>query len=106
MSTKEQVMDKLLDLYDWHIRFAAKDLEGEDQYQYGYADAIAQCIINIGEVLGEGWDVKTQKYRPYKYEAYRRVMQYDTTSNYWKKYPTPIASYFPSEVIRRNKGKL
>lgn len=93
----QEIMDKLLDLYDWHVRFTIP--KTAEDYQYGYADAIGQCILDIGKILGEDS-------APYKYEAYKRVMQYDTTKNYWKKYPKPIADYFPAEVIRENGGKL
>jgi len=93
---KKQVMDKLLDLYDWHVRLIPKD--PTDEYYCGYVDAIAQAILDIGKLFGEGWDVKAQKRRPYKYEAYKRVMNYDTTENYWKKYPKPRSEVFPDHI--------
>lgn len=88
------VMDELLSLYDWYIRFTIPDDPETDDYDYGYADAIGQCILKIGQALGE-------ESAPYKYEAYKRVMQYDTTANYWKKYPKPIAKYFPNLLIEK-----
>lgn len=101
-SNANEVMKALLQLWDWHIRFTTQGLSKEpDEYDYGYADAIGQCILDVGKVLGE----ETGK-RPYKFEAYKRVMEYTTTAKYWKKYPTPLASYFPAEVIRANGGKL
>ena len=93
----KKVMDALLKLYDWHVRMATLDAE---DYEYGYTDAIGQCILDVGKVLGEGHE------KPYKYEAYKRVMQYDTTANYWKAYPKPLADYFPAEIIRENGGQL
>jgi hypothetical protein len=95
----ELVMDELLHLYDWHVRIAER---GEDDYNCGYADAIGQCILNIGKTLGESDDLS----KPYKFEAYKRVMEYDTIENYWKEYPTPLANYFPAELIRKYGGKL
>lgn len=93
-----KIMDVLLELYDWHVRLA---VPGEaDDYQYGSADAIGQCILDVGKALGESYP------KPYKYEAYKRVMEYTTTANYWKKYPKPLSSVFPAEVIRKNGGKL
>lgn len=97
-TSDNKIMDALLALYDWNVRFTDKD-EGED-YQYGYADAIGQCILDVGKILGEG------NAKPYKYEAYKRVMQYETTKKYWEDYPKPLASYFPAEVIRDNGGEL
>ena len=92
----QQVMDTLLNLYDWHVRMATLDA---DDYQYGYTDAIGQCILDVGKALGE--DSK-----PYKYEAYKRVMEYDTTANYWKNYPKPLADYFPEHIIKANGGQI
>lgn len=81
MDKEQEIMDALLKLWDWHIRLAT--LEADD-YVYGYADAIGQCILNVGKVLGEEWG------KPYKFEAYKRVMEWDTTANYKKKYPKPV----------------
>lgn len=97
MKVSDEVMDELLQLYDWHIRLTNPN--DADDYAYGYADAIGQCILNIGKALGEN-------IAPYKHEAYKRVMEYDTTKNYWRKYPKPVAPYFPAEIIRNNGGKL
>lgn len=81
MNDDQKAMGALLKLYDFYIRRA---IPGEsDDYDYGYADAIGQCILDVGKALGENGN------RPYKYEAYKRVMQYDTTENYLKKYPYP-----------------
>lgn len=98
MTEAEKIMAKLLHLYDWNVRFTT--IKETSDYHCGYADAIGQCILDIGKLLGEGHQA------PYKYEAYKRVMEYDNTENYWKKYPKPIADYFPAETIRRNGGKL
>lgn len=109
MSDAEKAMDELLKLYDWYIRFTAPDRNGNvDEYIAGYADGIGKCILSIGVPFGcREWSVKKQKFvTGYKYEAYKRVMEYDTTPNYWKKYPKPLADYFPAEVIRDNGGKL
>lgn len=92
-TTEEKVMQALLELFDWHIRFTVPG--DSSKYEYGYADAIMQSVINVGQALGE-----TGK-KPYKYEAYKRVMQYDTTLNYWKQYPKPLASYFPKEIVAK-----
>lgn len=97
MSNEEKIMNALLELYDWHVRMATLDA---DDYQFGYTDGIGQCILNIGDVLGE------KSGKPYKYEAYKRVMQYDTTANYWKNHPKPVSSYFPADIIRKNGGKI
>lgn len=102
----EKIMDELLGLWDWYRRIC------DDDYQYGYTDAIGQCILNVGKVLGEGkWNVGKQEFelndgKKYKYEAYKRVMEDTTQEAYWEKYPTPIASYFPEDVIRQHGGVL
>ena len=77
-------MDKLLDLYDWNVRFTFD----KDDYACGYADAIGQVIMDIGKILGEDG-------RPYKFECYKRVMEYTTTEIYWQKYPKPLDDNFP-----------
>lgn len=94
----DQIMDALLKLYDWHVRFTQQT--EEDDYQAGYTDAIGQCILDTGKILGEEFG------KPYKYEAYKRVMQYENTAKYWQKYPKPLSDVFPAEVIRDNGGKL
>lgn len=92
------IMNELLELYDYNVRFT--NPKTADDYDFGYADGIGQCILVIAKSLGDGYPP------PYKYEAYKRVMEYETTTKYWKKYPTPLASYFPAEIIRYNGGKL
>lgn len=91
---KKEAMDQLLHLWDWHRRIATED------YSYGYCDAIGQCVLDLGKIFGEG------NQKPYIYEAYKRVMEDTTMEEYWRKYPTPLASYFPAETIRQNGGKL
>lgn len=98
MTHAEKVMNELLEIYDWHIRFAT--VEDNDDYCFGYADGVGQCILNVAKALGDGYPP------PYKFGAYKRVMNYTTTAQYWKDYPTPLADYFPADVIRRNGGKL
>lgn len=97
MTDAEQkaVMDELLALYDWHVRDASTD------YEFGYADAIGQAILNIGKVLGEELGKK-----PYKFEAYKRVAEYTNRPDYWEKYPTPLSKVYPAEIIRKRGGKL
>lgn len=99
MSDKERkaVMDELLDIYDWHVRFTTP--RNTSDYTCGYADSAGQAILNVGRLFGEDGS-------PYKYEAYKRVMCYDNTKNYWKKYPKPLSPVFPAEIIRQNDGKL
>lgn len=85
---KQQVMDKLLELYDFHIRtIDVKDSEYE--YDCGYTDAVGQCILDIGDVFGcSKWDVEKQKFvTGYKYEAYKRVMETETVKKYKQDYP-------------------
>lgn len=94
-SVEDRVWDKLLALWDWHRRMADED------YSFGYADAIGQCILDLGLVYGEPHGTGV-----YKHEAYSRVMHDTTMEAYWKKYPKPIAPYFPAEVIRQHKGTL
>ena len=79
MDEAEKIMARLLYLYDFKVRLT---LDGDD-YNCGYADAIGQCILDIGEILGERFG------KPYKYKAYSRVMHYDTTENYIKRHPIP-----------------
>lgn len=95
---KKSVMDTLLGLYDWDIRFTTPSYISD--YTCGRADAFGQAILDMGKLFGESFGT------PYKYEAYKRVMEYDTTENYWKKYPTPLSNVFPAEIIRENGGKL
>ena len=99
---EEKVMDELLKLWDWNRRLC------DDDYNFGYTDAIGQCILNVGEVLGcHKWNVDKQEFvTGYKYEAYKRVMEDTTQEAYWKKYPRPIADYFPAEEIRKHGGVL
>lgn len=90
----EKVMNSLLELWDWHRRMC------DDDYSFGYTDAIGQAILDVGKALGDGYS------KPYKYEAYKRVQEDTTREAYWKKYPKPIADYFPAETIRSNGGIL
>lgn len=87
-------MDRLLQEYDWHVRLA------RDDYSCGMADAIATCILSVAKLLGE------RESSPYRFEAYKRVVEFETVDNYWKKYPWPISNVFPAEEIRKNGGKL
>lgn len=96
MSTEEKVWKELLELFDWYFRIA----DGDDDYDCGYADGVGQCIINLGKASGE------KHGKPYKHEAYKRIMHYTTCEQYWKDYPKPIASYFPAETTRKWKGKI
>ncbi len=72
----------------------------DDDYSFGYTDAIGQCVLDVGDILGE------EIGGPYKYEAYKRVAEDTTQEAYWSKYPKPLASYFPAEEIRKHGGKL
>lgn len=92
MTQAEKTMNELLKLWDWHRRMC------DDDYSYGYTDAIGQAILNIGSTLGEGHA------KPYKYEAYKRVMEDTSQEVYWTKYPEPLASYFPTEEIKKHTG--
>jgi hypothetical protein len=94
MSTEEKVMQELLGLWDWYRRMC------DDDYSFGYTDAIGQCILSVGKIYGEGHT------EDYKFEAYKRVMQDTTQGAYWKRYPKPISDVFPAEEIRRHGGQL
>ena len=102
----EVAMDELLKLWDWYRQIC------DDDYDLGYTNAIGQCIINVGEAFGQHkWNVEKQEFelnngKEYKYEAFKRVMEDTGQEAYWKKYPTPLADYFPAEVIRKHGGKL
>ena len=75
---ENKVMDELLYLYDSTVRNADSD------YNCGYADAVGQCILNLGDVLGETWK------EPYKFEACKRVYQFETVRKYKNDYPVRI----------------
>lgn len=83
MNNDAKVMAELLYLYDWSIRSVAEDqATGEDDdYNCGYADAIGQVILNVGKALGDEYPA------PYKFEAYKRVMMFETAEKYVKDYP-------------------
>lgn len=75
-----KVMDELLYLYDFTIRLALD----QDDYECGYADGVGQCVLDVGKVLGETGE------KPYKFEAFKRVMHFETVEKYIADYPTPV----------------
>lgn len=77
INNEEKILDKLLDSYDHYIRAIDKDKE---DYLCGYADALGQVILDIGKILGE------DNTKPYKFEAYKRVMEFETVEKYKEKY--------------------
>lgn len=89
----DQIMDRLLELWDWNRRLATED------YTCGYTVAIGQVILDIHKII-------TNETKPYSHEAYKRAMQDTTMEAYWQKYPKPLADYFPAEIIRDNGGVL
>lgn len=77
---KKQVLDSLLYQYDFVVRAIGKD---RDDYLCGRADAFGQAIIDIGRLFGESG-------KPYKFEAFKRVMFFESVEKYVKDYPEPI----------------
>lgn len=89
----DKTWSELLSLYDWHIRTVTivqaqidRGAKVSEDYDCGYADAIGQVILDLGKAFGEAG-------KPYKYEAYKRVMEFTNGAAYVKKYPKPINSY-------------
>lgn len=81
MSDQEKIMEYLLYVQDFHVRCID---ELRDDYSCGFADGVGQCILQIGEILGETGN------RPYKFEAYKRAMELATVEQYKRDYPVPI----------------
>lgn len=84
MALEDSIMEDLLKFFDWEVRLVGNDITPQNAYQRGYADATAQIILDIGKLLGEGI------IEPYKYEAYKRVMNFVSYSQYQRDYPDRI----------------
>lgn len=79
MTDEQKTMNALLEIYDYYIRLIGSD---RDEYYCGYADAAGQCILDIGKIYGEKFGEKS-----YKFEAYKRVMQFESIEQYKRDYP-------------------
>lgn len=81
LAKRNIIMNTVYALYDFHMRRVGAD---RDDYQCGACDALGQVILDLGKLFGEEYG------KPYKFEAYKRVMQFETVEKYIKDYPTPV----------------
>jgi hypothetical protein len=80
---EKKLMDKLLAGFDWDVRCIDSK---RDPYSCGAADADMRAISAAAELFGDSIE-KT----PYKFEAYKRVMQFESVEQYKRDYPKPIS---------------